>query len=245
LDDDLVELARRHSRARGPAYAITGDIAAGGWAIRSATDLLSSGLCDGVLVVGIGGDVGSRTKFWQELGELGSPGSYPLRGDRTGLRLGEGAAAILLERQGRCEVELRGSASSDDAAQAIRDALELAGASPRQLTWALCGADGRVEADRRLAEAIRRELGTTLPVASAVACRGSLGAAQDVAGIVDVVRSVDAGRIGPLGPSQPSDPWFGLNVVCEPTALETDLALTIHAGIDGAFNAFVLGVREP
>ena len=47
---DLIDMVCRSARARGPAYAITGDMSAGASAVRAASDLLGAGHCDGVVV---------------------------------------------------------------------------------------------------------------------------------------------------------------------------------------------------
>ena len=41
------------------------------------------------------------------------------------------------------------------------------------------------------------------------------------------------------------DSPVSLRLITEPTSIETDVALTLHAGVDGTFTAFVVGAREP
>jgi 3-oxoacyl-(acyl-carrier-protein) synthase len=245
VPDAFVDMVRQHARARGPAYAITGDLSASGQALRSAVGLLDARHCDAVVVFAASGAVGPRRDFWSARGQLGSGASIPLSSARDGLRPGEGAAVLVLERQGNAEVELRAVEVASDPAEALRRSLARSELVPTQLSWVACGADGRVDSDRRLAEAIRSELGSSLPVTSAVALRGSLGPAQDLAAVVDVVRSVGVGRVGPLGPAGAVEPRFGLQPVVEPRELETDHAITLHAGAEDDFTAVVLTAREP
>jgi 3-oxoacyl-[acyl-carrier-protein] synthase-1 len=245
-DDALVELARRHARGRGIAFAVTGGTSASGRALETSWRLLAAGRCDAVLCVAVGPLVEARARGWSALGELGSAESRPLGAARDGVRLGEAAAAALIERQSETETALLGvgrAEGNDRGPRAVAGALASSGGEASRVSWVNLGADGRRESDRHLAATVAEALGDRPWVTTPAGLRGHVGAAQDLVAMVETVACIERGRVGPTPGA--FDPAFKLRRVEAPLDLETDVAICLGTGSTGDCTAVALGAREP
>lgn len=185
----------------------------------------------------------------------------PFSAGRTGLLLGDGVAAVVLERAdiaGQPIAGLLGWGRASDAfhpcqpepkgrglARAITAALARAGRDPADISYVNANATGSGPGDAAEAVALRTALGPQaerVPVSSTKALHGH---ALEASGLLELVVTVLALRRGELptnagwlGP----DPDCPLDVIRDaPRPAATGYALTLNAAFGGASTALLLG----
>jgi 3-oxoacyl-[acyl-carrier-protein] synthase II len=186
---------------RGSNVAVYGEVGANGLgALALAERLIRSGELDRVMVVGVAPQlsVASLVGLDREarLARDAAPGRGPFDRDRAGTLLGQGAAALVLERDStaagrqatplarlhRCAVM-----AAKDQSQALRAAVSsaLRNSRPPGLWWAQ--ANGSVESDGQEWRAVRNYV--RAPTTSS---RGTIGTAFESAALIDVALGVEA-----------------------------------------------------
>ena len=184
--------------------------------------------------------------------------------DRTGVLLGDGASAVVLERPGARPASapralLKGWAQSGDAhhlsrpdptghgmARAINAAMIRAGAEPDSLDYVNAHGTGTVHNDSAEAAALHRALGphaaTSVPLSStkslhghALVAAGLLELAITILSLENGLLPVNSGYVGP-------DAECELNLILEPrSAPHATRALSLNAAFGGANTALVIG----
>ncbi|ESA34225.1 beta-ketoacyl-acyl-carrier-protein synthase i [Leptolyngbya sp. Heron Island J] len=107
--------------SEGPVLAPMAACATGLWALFQGYMLLQTGQCRRVVVAAVDAPITPLTLTgFRRMGAMAKQGCYPFDRDRTGLVLGEGAAAVVLEVQdrasGQCSYgQLLGFGLSNDA----------------------------------------------------------------------------------------------------------------------------------
>ena len=96
----LVEFARQSTGIEGPAFALSTACSSSGKVFGSAQRLIASGLCDAVLVGGADSLCQTTLRGFGSLQVVSKRRCRPFCADRDGLNIGEGAALLLLEREG-------------------------------------------------------------------------------------------------------------------------------------------------
>jgi 3-oxoacyl-[acyl-carrier-protein] synthase II len=255
---------RRRLGLTTPGFTVSAACASGSSALGRGARLIASGAAASVLVVGF--DALSEFIFsgFSALQALSHGPCMPFDRGRSGLTLGEGAAALLLaspdraRRQG-CEPvgELLGWSASNDAVhitapardsrgliQAIRAALAQAGVEPGDVGGVSAHGTGTIYNDLMELNAFRAVFGERdVPV---YGVKGALGHTLGAAGAIETVialRALAAGVVpGTVGFKDP-DPAAAGMVHQEPVPLRASRVLLTNSGFGGVNAALVLGGR--
>ncbi|OHB80354.1 MAG: 3-oxoacyl-ACP synthase [Planctomycetes bacterium RBG_16_64_10] len=220
---------------RGPNNSITHREAAGNLAVGEAYHTILRGSADRMIAGATGTRVHPmKSVHAMQTEQLATNGSDPSRAcrpfdlHRTGMVLGEGAAAIVLEeldsalaRKATIFAEVVGAGSSsvvdrntvahcDQAlANAMVATLRCAGASPADVGHIHAHGLSTVRCDIDEARAIHRVFGasaSTVPVVAAKSYFGNLGAGSGMVELIASVLALRAGRLFPILNYQTADP---------------------------------------
>jgi 3-oxoacyl-[acyl-carrier-protein] synthase II len=247
----------------GPAAMIPNACAAGNYAIVHATEALRAGRVD--LMLAGGADIFSRITYagFARLGAIAPDLCRPFDRGRRGMIPGEGAAILVLEREGdarargaRAYAEVAGYGftcdahhmtgahpEGDGAVEAMRRALEDAGAAPSDVGYVSAHGTGTPANDRVEALAIERLFGPhapRIPVSSVKSMIGhTMGAASAIEAAVCAL-AVRHGRVPPTANFEAPDPDCRLDFVPNVArVLPVELAMN-NAYAFGGNNASVL-----
>lgn len=253
-----IEVLRHVAGARGPAFAVSTACSSSGKALGSAQRLIETDVVDAVLVAGIDTLCETTLRGFASLEVLSASHCRPFSSARQGINIGEGAAALLLERTGDASVALVSVGESSDAHHisaphpegvgarlAMQRALAQAGVTPGQVGHINAHATATVQGDIAEARAIREVFGREVPV---VATKGYTGHLLGAAGATEAVFAAVAIEQGwlPAGLGcGPVDPQLELHVVCERTQVESDYAMSTSFAFGGSNVAVLLGARDP
>ena len=255
---------RRRLGLTTPGFTVSAACASGSIALGRGAQIIATGAATSVLVVAF--DVVSEFVFsgFSALQALSRDACMPFDRGRSGLTLGEGAAAILLaspdraRREGREPVgELLGWAASNDAVhitapardsrgliQAIGAALACAGIEPGDVCAVSAHGTGTIYNDLMELNAFRTIFGERhVPV---YGVKGALGHTLGAAGAIETVialRALAEGVVpGTAGFNDPDPAAVGM-VHAEPTPLRGRRLLLTNSGFGGVNAALVLGGR--
>jgi len=255
---------RRRLGLTTPGFTVSAACASGSIALGRGAQIIASGAATSVLVVAF--DAVSEFIFsgFSALQALSRDACMPFDRGRSGLTLGEGAAAILLASPelARCEGrepvgELIGWAASNDAVhitapardsrgliQAIGAALAHAGIGPGDVGAVSAHGTGTIYNDLMELNAFRTIFGERpVPV---YGVKGALGHTLGAAGAIETVialRALSEGVVpGTVGFRDPDPAAVGL-VHSEPTPLRGRRLLLTNSGFGGVNAALVLGGR--
>jgi 3-oxoacyl-(acyl-carrier-protein) synthase len=170
----------------------------------------------------------------------------PFGARRDGTSLGEGAALILLERQGEATVELlavaearpRGGPALEAAVHltAMRNALQAGAVPPERVGCLHAQACGFARADAVEAQAFQAMFGSRVPLLASAGATGHLLGAAAATGVALAASCLEAGIV-PVS--------VGLDGMrTTPARLEGDFAVVHAWGLDGSAVSIVLGVRD-
>ncbi|MGW1067562.1 beta-ketoacyl synthase N-terminal-like domain-containing protein [Streptomyces aureus] len=220
IPSQLGQFVSMASGFRGSNVAAYGEAAAGGaGALALAVRLLESGELDRVLVVGVAPPltITAMAAFDQDepLGTRATAGAGPFDAERSGTLLGQGAAAVLLERAeaargtalarlAGCEVLVAADvmASAEQVVGAV-----LADADTTPTAWWAHGA-GSARLDTAETRAVLPRV-DGLPVTGS---KGTIGNAFECSALIDtalVVESLARGELPPVGLLRRPDPGLG------------------------------------
>ncbi|OKJ39037.1 beta-ketoacyl-[acyl-carrier-protein] synthase family protein [Streptomyces sp. CB01580] len=241
----------------GPVVQVGNASAAGATALGVGADLLRDGLADRVLVCGV--DTITETAFQglASLRTLSPGGCRPFAARRSGIRISECAATVVLERTAdRPLAHLRGWGSSNEASQAarpdfegvakaMRRALADARTQPEEIGYVNAHAAGTRHGDVAELRALADVLGDRLPRIPVVSSKAALGHCQGAAGTVEAIVTVLTllrGEVLPTLGLQDRDPrWDHLNLGDEQPDRPPQAALTLSCGLGGSNVAVVFG----
>ncbi|MFF7329106.1 beta-ketoacyl synthase N-terminal-like domain-containing protein [Streptomyces sp. NPDC008150] len=250
IPSQLGQFVSMASGFRGSNVAAYGEAAAGGTgALALAARLLESGELDRVLVVGVGAplSVTSMAAFDQDdpFGTRATAGAGPFDTDRAGTLVGQGAAAVLLERADLARgpalarflgCEVLAAADAETASALAVDAV--LGASGRAPTvWWAHGA-GSPHLDAVEARTVLGRTGAGAGAAGAglpvTGSKGTIGNAFECSALIDTALTVESlGRreLPPIGLLRRADPLLaGLDpVLGEPRPLPADATALLTA----------------
>jgi len=216
-----------------------------------AQRLMQLGVVDAVIV----GGIDSRCLFtllgFHGLGIMSPERCEPLAVGRRGVNLGEGGAALLLEREGAARAWVRGVGETSDAyhathprpdggglQRAMRSALASAGVEPGQVGFINAHATGTEQNDAAESAAIQSVLGHGSWVSATKAYTGhTLGAC----GALEAVFTALALEEQWLPPLLSRGPYVrDLRVPTKKQAIDTRFALTTGAAFGGQNAAMLL-----
>ncbi len=218
---------------KGPCYAISTACSSSAKALGVGQRLIGADVCDAVLVAGVDSLCRLTLRGFNSLQLIAGHACRPMDEHRGGINIGEGAALLLLERQGAHTADkpklLAVGESSDahhmsaphpegaGAAAAMAQALQLGGCSLHQVDYLNLHATASQLNDAAEAKAVVRLFGDRPPPCSGV--KGLLGHTLGAAGAVEVVVSLlalDKGFLPGTCGLETVDPQFGLDVLHEP-----------------------------
>jgi 3-oxoacyl-[acyl-carrier-protein] synthase-1 len=221
----LIDALRIVTGIRGPAFVVSTACSASAKALGSAQRLLAAGVVDAVLVGGVDALSQTTLRGFHSLDILSPEPCRPLSHLRRGINLGEGAAYLLLEREGEGAVRLLGVGESSDAHHmsaphpegigalaAMRGALEQAGVSPGDVDHVNLHSPGTRLNDLSEARAVTALLGADVPVASTKGYTGHLLGAGGATEAIFAVVTIERGWIPQSLGADPVDTTLGLSV---------------------------------
>ncbi|HEX3694691.1 MAG TPA: beta-ketoacyl-ACP synthase [Polyangia bacterium] len=221
----LIEAVRVTAGIGGPAYVVSTACSASAKAIASAQRLLDNDVADAVIVGGVDGLCQITLRGFHSLDILSDEACRPFSTARKGINLGEGAAYLLLERDGDAATALLGSGESSDAYHmtaphpegqgaraAMAGALAQAGLHPTEIDHINAHSPGTRQNDLSEGKAITSLFGGEVPVASTKGYTGHLLGAGGVTEAIFAMVAVEQGWIPASMGADPVDAALGLNV---------------------------------
>jgi 3-oxoacyl-[acyl-carrier-protein] synthase-1 len=256
------ELARAVARtlgAQGPVLTFSTACSSSANALLHARDLILRGVVPRALVFGVEALSMITLSGFSSLMMLDPAGCRPFDAARAGLQLGEGVAALVLERDGAgarllgganlCDIHHMTSASPDGAAMArcMRGALDDAGVAPRAIRAIKAHATASRDNDAAEAVAMRGVFGTSAPPITGL--KRYLGHTMSACGALEtaaLLASLDAGFIPPAAGFQQVDPELGCVPLTQRQAATPGHYLLNYFGFGGNYASIVIshGVTE-
>jgi len=221
----FAEVLAGMSGVAGPRYVVSTACSSSAKVFASARRLLQLDLADAVLVGGVDGLSHTTVRGFHSLGVMSSEPCRPFGEGRPGMNVGEGAALLLVEREGEPRAWLRGVGESSDAyhmsspepegkgaLQAMRDALADAGVGPEVVDYVNAHGTGTKYNDASESKALHALFGPDVPVVSTKAYTGhTLGACGAVEAIF-AIAALEQGWIPPAIGADPKDPEVELHL---------------------------------
>lgn len=250
--DGLAVLVRDLLDLSGPTYAVSTACTSSAKALASARRLIHADLCDAVLVVGVDAICETTLRGFHSLGVLSTRAARPFCAQRDGIHIGEGAALILLAREGEGPAYLSAVGESSDAhsmsapqpeglgaSDAIARGLAEAGLDPSEVDYVNAHGTGTPQNDIAESRAILRVLPKSVPVSSTKGLTGhTLGACGTLEALF-VALAIDRGELPPSAGVTPLDTAIELNVL--PVAVRRRVRVALSNALAfGGSNACVV-----
>ena len=224
----MMEALRRVTGIGGPCFAVSTACSASAKAAGCAQRLLATGAADAVLVGGVDALSQTTLRGFHSLQILSPVFCRPLSTERRGINIGEGAAYLLIEREGDAGAHLLGVGESSDAHHmsapdptgegartAMAAALAQAGLPADEVDYINAHSPGTKLNDLSEGLAITALFGARVPVASTKGYTGHLLGAGGATEAVFSIVAVEQGWIPRSVGADPVDAGLGMNV---PTA---------------------------
>ena len=273
LSNNLFSFLAAYMAFKGPNTSL-GTLSPGGaQALELAYRSIRQGRADVALAVGYGNCVTEIPLYeLAELGLLskcadGARSFRPLDRRRDGFIAAEGGAALLLENfqaaarrgatiwgtlrgAGNC-IELSGGHNLNVPPKLIKRsltaALEEAGCAIGDLGFITAHGSATIKGDRAELSALREALAaekTSLPICSLKPYTGHMGAAGDLADIIQGTRAVMEGMVpATLNFNEPDIEFSELNISSRPQPCEKDRFLSISYGLGGQSSCIVVSAN--
>ena len=250
------EAVARALGADGPVETVCSACASGTLAIGAALDAVRRG--EVRLAIAGGADSLARVTYggFNALRAVDARPCRPFRGDRAGMSLGEGGAALVLERRDAARARgatilaevLGGGASADahhmtapdprglGAARAIERALHESGRAAADVDLVNAHGTGTPLNDRAEYAALRHVLGDRAATVPLAVTKGSVGHLLGGAGAVEAVATVLAvarQRLQPVPGGGAVDPEMPVRLPGRDEAARIGAALSINLGFGG------------
>ncbi len=261
LKGALADAVARRLGARGPRITIANACSSSADAIGVARSWLLTGRCD--VVIAGGADELNRVPCcgFHAMGLASTEPVVPFDRRRSGLNLGEGGGALVIEtpeharrRGARWHVSLLGYGAACDAhhmtaphpegrglAKAIREALSQAGLGPERIDFVNAHGTGTRENDRIEGQLLARTFGDRVRFLSTKGFTGhTLGAAGALEAVFTAAALVHGWLPASAGFSEP-DPEIGVAPLRTLTPVDGPFALSTSLAFGGMNAALVLG----
>jgi 3-oxoacyl-[acyl-carrier-protein] synthase-1 len=240
----------------GPRYVVSTACSSSGKCIASAERLVRAGLADAVLVSGVDSLCHTTVRGFHSLGVLSPTPCRPFGADRPGMNVGEGAAFLLLEREGDGPRVLGVGESSDafhmsapdpegnGARLAMERALAAAKLAPQDVDHINAHGTGTARNDTAEAKAIFALFGAEVPV---VSTKGYTGHTLGAGGATEAVFSILALEEGYIPVSlgaDPVDPEISIHVVHRRTERRLGRVLSNSFAFGGNNVSVLFGARS-
>ena len=224
----LMEALRRVTGIGGPCFAVSTACSASAKAVASAQRLLATNAVDAVLVGGVDALSQTTLRGFHSLQILSPVFCRPFGKERRGINIGEGAAYLLLERQGDAAVRLLGVGESSDAHHmsapdpggegaraAMAAALAQAGRTPDDVDYLNAHGTGTRLNDLSEGLAVTSLFGARVPIASTKGYTGHLLGAGGATEAIFSIVAIEQGWIPRSVGADPVDADLGLQVPLE------------------------------
>jgi len=221
----MIEAIRRVTAIGGPAFAVSTACSASAKAVGSAQRLLAAGVVDAVLVGGVDALSQTTLRGFHSLQILSPVFCRPLSRERRGINIGEGAAYLLIERDGYAAVHLLGVGESSDAHHmsapdpagegaraAMAAALAQAGVAASDVDYINAHSPGTRLNDLSEGLAVGALFGARVPIASTKGYTGHLLGAGGATEALFSIVAVEEGWIPRSVGADPVDADLGLEV---------------------------------
>jgi 3-oxoacyl-[acyl-carrier-protein] synthase-1 len=242
--------------AAGPSYVVSTACSSGGKVLGSARRLLASGLADAALVGGVDTLCDTTLRGFGSLEALSRRPCRPFSALRDGTSIGEGAAFMLIEREGNGPVRLLGVGESSDAFHmtqphpdglgarlAMERALQQAGVEAGAVDHVNAHGTGTPANDLAEAKAILTVVGAEVPVVSTKGYTGHLlGAAGATEALFSAMAIENSFVPSSLGAS-PIDPAIGIDICLTARAGRVDRVLSNSFAFGGSNVSVLLGAE--
>jgi 3-oxoacyl-(acyl-carrier-protein) synthase len=244
----------RELGARGPVLTFSTACSSSANALTVARDLLVRGQVQRALVVGIESLNAITVAGFQSLLLLAPGGCRPFDAARAGLQLGEGAAALLLEREGGgarllgganlCDIHHVTSANPDGEAmvRCMQAALADAGVDAGEIVAIKAHGTGSRENDLAEAVAMRRVFGAGLPPFTAL--KRQLGHTLGACGAVEtaaMLAALEAGFVPATAGFETGDGALACAPMASGRTAEAGSYLLNFFGFGGNYASLVIG----
>jgi 3-oxoacyl-[acyl-carrier-protein] synthase II len=237
---------------------LAGACSASGYALALAQDMLDADEADAVVVAGVDATTESMFAMIGRVADEPTPEVRPFERDRKGVLLGEGAAAVVLQRDQGQGVRVLGVGLSCDAyhetapdkagiVAAMRDAYSRAGVSPQEIDLVLAHATGTALNDPTEAAALTEVFGADGPPVTGI--KGAIGHTSGGAALMSLLIAVESIRAGEVpavhGLVHPIEEAAGLDlVIAEPRPTTGHVAQVNAFGFGGVNAVCVIGVDQ-
>ena len=241
----------------GPRYVISTACTSSAHAFCSAARLLHGEVADAVLVGGVDTLCGMTLRGFASLGILSAQPCRPFGAGREGINIGEGAAFVLLEKEGDAAVGFYGGGQTSDAhhmsaphpegigvASAMGQALQRAGLDTSQIDYVNAHGTGTKLNDSAEALAIEKVLGNGVAVSSTKGLTGHLLGASGATEAVFSALAIEHGFLPPSRGSTPQDPSIRLNVVAQTRFQRVRFVLSNTCAFGGNNASLVFGAMS-
>ena len=213
------------SGIRGPRWVVSTACSSSAKVFSSARRLLDLDLADCVLLGGVDGLCNTTVRGFNSLGVMANEPCRPFGAGRPGMNVGEGAAFLLMQREGKPRAWLRGVGETSDAYHmsspepegkgalaAMQQALEQAGLNAEAVGYVNAHGTGTPYNDAAESKAVHTLLGGNVPVVSTKAYTGhTLGACGAIEAIFAIV-ALEHGWVPAGVGSHPIDPEIQIRV---------------------------------
>lgn len=252
----VLAAVRGRTGVAGPGYVVATACSSSAEAIAAGRRMLLAGVADAVLCGGVDTLCLTTLRGFRSLEAISPGGCRPFSAGRDGLSLGEGAAFLLLEREGDGPAWLLGAGESSDAHHmshphpeglgarlAMQAALDQAGIAPDGVDHVNAHGTGTPANDRVEGAAIHAVLGGTVPV---VSTKGYTGHLLGAAGATEAVLSIACLEHGVVPASlgaEPVDPAVPVAVATRAIRRRLRTVLSNSFAFGGANVSLLLGTR--
>jgi 3-oxoacyl-[acyl-carrier-protein] synthase-1 len=251
---EFADEIRRRAGLSGPRTVVSTACSSSAKAFGTARRMLDADLADAVIVGGVDTLCFTTVRGFHSLGVLAPSPCRPFAAERPGMNIGEGAAFILLEREGDARAWFLGIGESSDAFHmsaphpdgdgaelAMRAALTDAGLEPAAIDHVNAHGTGTAANDVAEARAIERLLGAKVPVVSTKSYTGHTLGAGGATEAVLALLSIEHGFIPASLRASPVDPNVKVDIVTEPRTATVERVMSNSFAFGGNNASVILG----
>jgi len=252
--DALPQCLARLCGLDGPRYAISTACTSSAKALASAMRLIDADVCDAVLVGGADVLCETTLRGFHTLGVLSETGARPFSTQRAGIHIGEGAAFLLVEKNGEGPLRVLSVGETSDAhsmsaphpeglgaMRAIQAALEQAGLAPDAIDYVNAHGTGTDQNDSTESMAILTSLGAQVPVSSTKGLTGHLLGACGATEAIITGLAIIHGVLPMSAGAEPVDPELGIRVLTQTQEASIRTAMSTSFAFGGSNGAVLLG----
>ncbi len=252
----VADMLARDLGLLGPTYVVSTACSSSAKALAAAGRLLAVGVVDAMVVGGVDSLCLTTLLGFQSLGVVSPQACRPFAAARDGITIGEGAAFVLLEREGDAAAFLLSVGESGDAhhmahphpegrgaEQAMRQALVGAAVEPGEVGYVNAHGTGTLLNDAIEASAIARVFARSPLVSSTKAATGHLLGACGVTEAAFCAAAIERGSVPGNGAARLAD-GLAIDVSQRTQSRELDYVVSNSLAFGGSNASVLLGSRR-